>query len=336
MTSIYERCKVSARNFIARLRKREAVRWGYRLFLDREPESATVVAEKGNIFSDTASLRKHFMESPEFEQKNACFRTLSLSGHEPPMLLESVTSEKDLQILFQHIQDAWNHLGETEPYWSVLASEDFRVANIQNARKAFYESGKMDVVRLLETLKRNEIDHTVFNSCLEYGCGLGRVTYWLAKQFGHVYGYDISRSHLQYAGDYLSETCTQNVTLQPVTEIRMLADFPKVDLIYSVIVLQHNPPPVIEFVLRAWFQALNPGGVAYFQVPTYRLNYHFSLSDYLNDEGERLDMEMHVLPQRRIFEILAQEGGRVIEVIEDNCTGLRSGELSNTILVQKL
>ncbi len=336
MINFYKYWKATAGGFFDRLRRRQAVKWGYRLFLDREPESRAVIAEKASTYVDAATLRRHFLESPEFRQKNAGIHAPSMSGHEPPMAIEPVTAESDLQSLFQHIQDAWGHLGETEPYWSVLSSEDFRVANIQNARKAFYDSGRMDVVRLLDTLKRNGIQHGALKSCLEYGCGLGRVTYWLAERFDRVYGYDISQTHLQYAQEYLDENGIKNVTLQQAKEIRTLADLPKVDLVYSIIVLQHNPTPVIEFILGAWLKALNPGGLAYFQVPTYRLNYHFSLRDYMSDQGERLEMEMHVLPQRRLFEIVAQEGCRPLEVIEDNCTGMRSGELSNTVLVQKL
>jgi hypothetical protein len=47
-------------------------------------------------------------------------------------------------------------------------------------------------------------------------------------------------------------------------------------------------------------------------------------------------MEMHVLPQNRIFEIVRAGGGRVLEVIEDGWAGYRGGEVSNTFLVQKV
>lgn len=47
--------------------KREYVRWAYRLFLDREPENAEVL---DRVFQDTQSLRKIFMGSVEYTQKN--------------------------------------------------------------------------------------------------------------------------------------------------------------------------------------------------------------------------------------------------------------------------
>lgn len=49
---------------------REHVIWGYRLFLDREPESEAVVDEKIESTRDTRELRANFMLSPEFGEKN--------------------------------------------------------------------------------------------------------------------------------------------------------------------------------------------------------------------------------------------------------------------------
>lgn len=49
---------------------REHVVWGYRLFLDREPESEAVIDEKLGLHSGTKDLRRTFMLSPEFGAKN--------------------------------------------------------------------------------------------------------------------------------------------------------------------------------------------------------------------------------------------------------------------------
>jgi hypothetical protein len=45
-------------------------------------------------------------------------------------------------------------------------------------------------------------------------------------------------------------------------------------------------------------------------------------------------MEMHALSQRKIFEIIREEGGRVMEVLENRWTG-SAKDLSNTFIVQK-
>jgi hypothetical protein len=116
--------------------------------------------------------------------------------------------------------------------------------------------------------------------------------------------------------------------------VRDVEDLPKVDVALSILVLQHNPPPVIGFLVNALIRSLSPGGVVFLQVPTYRLDYTFSITDYLAEQASQ-GVEMHVLPQRMIFEIVQSAGARVLEVIDDNWTGLRYKEVSNTFVIQK-
>ncbi len=49
---------------------REHVIWGYRLFLDREPETEFVIDEKLASHTDTKQLRTNFMLSPEFGEND--------------------------------------------------------------------------------------------------------------------------------------------------------------------------------------------------------------------------------------------------------------------------
>jgi SAM-dependent methyltransferase len=266
----------------------------------------------------------------------AGLRRPTLSGHEPPMAIEPVGDGPALQSLFEHIQSTWQHLGESDPFWSVVSGDRFRQNVLDDAaRRDFYENGRDDVHRLFATLARAGVDPAPLRSCLEYGCGLGRVTRWLAPRFAGVHAYDISAAHLRGADEYLRAQGLDNVTLHQVHSVAQLDDLPRVDLVFSVIVLQHNPPPIIRAIVQKLLRALNPGGIAFFQVPTYREDYRFSLADYLGNEGTRKDMEMHVLPQREIFALARAEGAELLEVQEDGCTGMRPGEVSNTFLMRK-
>jgi trans-aconitate methyltransferase len=191
------------------------------------------------------------------------------------------------------------------------------------------------VDRLFKTLERNQVSCSTYKSCLEFGCGLGRVTRWLSDRFESVIGCDISRAHLKEAEKYLSAQAISNVTFFQINQVEDIKKLPKADVVFSVIVLQHNPPPVIELILHQLIKVLNPGGVAYFQLPTYLQGYHFSLKEYLANEGEQREIEMHYLPQWKVFEIVQQEGGKILEVCEDAWTGCRYKEVSNTFLVEK-
>jgi hypothetical protein len=47
-----------------------------------------------------------------------------------------------------------------------------------------------------------------------------------------------------------------------------------------------------------------------------------------------MEMEMHVFSQRELFEIIREQGCRMVEVREDNLVGSRN-MISNTVLVMK-
>jgi SAM-dependent methyltransferase len=307
--------------------------WAYRLFLDREPEGPDVVEAKLKTLMSTQEIRNEFVNSLEYKKKNPTSRSLSLSGVEPPMPV--LIEEAGLEEFFFHVQNVWQHLGETEPHFSVLTSEQYQTLKIKDSQTVFFNSGQADVERLFMTLDRNGVDARSLKTCLEYGCGLGRVTYWLARRFENVIGYDISKSHLNLASRYLKERELENVSLRHITQPGDIGNFPKVDLVYSIIVLQHNPPPIIRLIIQELVRALNPDGIAYFQVPTYRVGYRFSAKEYLSEQAMKNDIEMHVLPQREIFRILRDERGELLEVLEDGSTGLRDGERSNTFVVRK-
>jgi len=313
----------------------EWVIWGYRLFLDREPESAAAVEDKVRRLTTAKELREEFVRSAEFVEREGGLHVQALSGHEPPLLIQTDCPEGELQVLFRHIQDTWQNLGETEPHYSVISASEFRNVGADDERRAFYESGKKCADLLFATMQRNGIDPSGYKSCLEYGCGLGRVTRWLAERFQTVLGYDISGAHLERAAAFLDAQRIRNVTLKHINSLDDMRGLPKVDVVFSIIVLQHNPPPLIALIIRELIRGLNPKGVALFQVPTYRRAYSFSLEEYLEQDVPKKEMEIHFFPQPKIFEIIWEEKGRLLEVLEDGCLGVRGGEMSNTFLIQR-
>jgi len=303
---------------------REAVRWAYRLFLNREPENEATLGALAAQVSGYEELKGVFLGCDEYREKNPGL----LSGFEPPLQVEWSLSERDQELLFNHVQSTWERLGREEPHWSVLTAEKYKQANIRQFSEDFFASGEADVERLLRTLERCGLNLLKFKSCLELGCGLGRVTCWLEKRFERVVAVDISNEHLAYAAEYVKSSKVAFLHLQSMAQMKTL---PKADVVYSVIVLQHNPPPVIAVLLRDLLAALNPGGVAFFQVPTYFNGYSFNVKRYKKQELAAQAMEMHLLPQKQVFEIIAQSGAAVLEVLQDD----KTFGLSNTFLVQK-
>jgi SAM-dependent methyltransferase len=313
----------------------EAVTWAYRLLLNREPESESIIAEHMASSPSIARLREVFIGSSEFRARAPAVIKLVLGGEEPPRTIETSGDSTMLQRLFDHVNQSWHYLGETDPYWSVLTSPEYRGRPSEQDIARFFTSGVGDVNRLQATLARLGLALDGSGTCLEYGCGLGRVTRHLASLFGRTIGVDISSAHLELARELAERAVIHGIEWLHLESIEGLSTLPKVDFIYSMIVLQHNPPPVIEKVLQAFASSLKPDGIAYFQVPTYRVDYEFRLADYLRENVGRREMEMHAFPQARIFEIFEMAGAVPLSVVEDGATGNRRGERSNTFVFQK-
>ena len=310
----------------------QSVTWAYRFFLGREPENSAVIEEKLRYADDLAAFRNSFLFSQEFLKSLPAWLRLPLHGDEPYCKVQCDGSAKELTRLFEHVASSWQELGSSDPYYSVLTQEEFAGLPSQERIEAFFRSGPGDVERFLLALQRNELDLTGRPVCLEYGCGLGRITQALAPRFQKVIGVDISRTHLAEASKQAHERRVDNIEWMHLESIAALDRLPPVDVIYSMIVLQHNPPPVIDRIVSTFARILKPGGIAYFQVPTYRLGYEFDLREYLDSCAGPSGIEMHVYPQHRVFQHFAQVGAIPVSVVEDGATGRWVGERSNTFL----
>jgi SAM-dependent methyltransferase len=252
----------------------------------------------------------------------------------PAIRVETGAEPAELNALYERVSAVWSHLGRVEPYWSVLTAPEFK-AEAFSQYELFYSSGKGTIEEFAASVSRAGLSISPHHTCFELGCGVGRLTSWLAPRFKHVIAADISREHLDIAATALRAQNIANVSLRHLTHVRDLLDIGSFDVFFSVIVLQHNPPPVIVYMLKQIFAGLSPGGIAYFQLPTYEKMYSFSVRAYLSAAKDDQSMEMHVVPQNVVVDLIYQSGCRLLEVREDSYTGSPTG-ISNTFLVQKL
>ncbi|WP_424363290.1 class I SAM-dependent methyltransferase [Methylocystis parvus] len=307
----------------------DAVTWSYRLFLDREPENS----EAATMFRGltTAQLRKTFLSSEEYRHRSGAHIRDVSSAASP--IVEAKIDNAQAKKLSERVARTWTELGKSMPHWSVLSSDQFRPANIDAFRDSFYASGGSDLAVLLATLSRIGVDAKRLRSVLEFGCGVGRVTNFLAQEFAEVIAIDISQSHMLLAKEHVEGNGAKNVVFN-------LAKFPdfgmkncNYDLWYSRIVLQHNPPPVIRAILQRAFEGLNPGGVAVFQVPTFATGYQFQIDGYLGREDDG-KIEMHCLPMDAVFEVACEAGCVPVEVMTDDSV-TDPGWISSQFVIKK-
>jgi len=123
----------------------------------------------------------------------------------------------------------WRQLASTDPYPAIIEHD---------TRASFFESGERHVTRLLDLVERVAPGHRA-RRVLDFGCGVGRVLIPLALRSDEAVGVDVSDAMLAEARRNCDEHGCTNVEF--TTDIALLVDGPKFDLVHSYIVLQHIP-----------------------------------------------------------------------------------------------
>lgn len=316
---------------------KEDVNYAYRLLLGREPDNEATVNRYVSELRSVKMLRELFMGSMEFRQslsKQQLSRLPRPQLPSSPMHVQLQAAPEQLAALLAKVAAQWQHLGQTEPHWSVLTNDSYTQDNLPRNQTAFYASGAHEVTEWRGSLARAGLSTAALTHVLELGCGVGRVTMHLARAVPQVTGVDISAPHLALAQARQQQEGIHNIQWAHLQQVAAVAELPECDAWVSRIVLQHNPPPVMAHLLRGLLHKLKPGGVAWFQLPTYKAGYRFEVDKYLAVDNTT-SMEMHCLPQRDLLALLAQAGCEVLEIREDDAVGLATHMLSNTLLVQK-
>lgn len=160
------------------------------------------------------------------------------------------------------MQSTWNAWGRRDPLWSILADPAKKGNRWQ--LDEFFATGVTEISTLLRHL--DAIGARIGrDQALDFGCGVGRLTQALAKEFAHVTGVDIAPSMLEQAERYNrnGERCrfllNESADLSAVS-----AD--SVDLVYSNITLEHCEPVFAKGYIREFLRVIRPGGVAAFHV----------------------------------------------------------------------
>lgn len=321
---------------------RETVEMAYRLILGREPESdAAIESHRGH--ADLAGLRRTLLTSPEFRAQQAraeggedsTERQIAEAARiiPPASAIETAAHGAPEARLWARVIGAWEALGREAPHWSVLTAERYRPERIAETGAEFARSGEAEGRLADAALARLPGLDPARAHCLELGCGVGRATRALAKRFAQVTGVDVSPGHLAVAEADFAAEGVENARFRRVAGPADYAALPAHDFLFSRIVLQHNPPPVQCAMLSRLFARLASGGAALFQLVTHIHGYAYALeADLARPDG---GMEMHALPQERVFALMAEAGLVPVEVQEDSAAGDRAIHRSHVFLARK-
>jgi SAM-dependent methyltransferase len=125
--------------------------------------------------------------------------------------------------------------------------------------EAFDRSGREAAERLAEYL-------TPASTALDLGCGIGRVALHVAPRCRRLWAVDASPLMLRYARRRLAGVSTVEFVRSRDTSVPEVPDG-SIDLVYSLLVLQHLEREDAFLLLRDVRRMLRPGGTAYLTFP---------------------------------------------------------------------
>lgn len=158
------------------------------------------------------------------------------------------------------VRDVWERLGADDPYWAVLTEATFHGGN---GREEFFEIGRREVRDALAVLER--LGRPRGEVAVDFGCGVGRLSYALAEQFSRVVGVDVASSMIDEANAH--NPAPDRVRFVHNTSTTLPFPDNSVDLVLSLITLQHMPPSLSIRYLLEMARITRPGGHLMFQLP---------------------------------------------------------------------
>ena len=148
-------------------------------------------------------------------------------------------------------KDLWEKLAQKNPRYYINSDKGRGITEEQ-----FRESGEGAYLKLVardELLKDRQ-------SILDFGCGTGRLTEFMAKDFKKVVGVDISGTMIHQGRQRLKYL--KNVDLLEIDGQYIPLPDDSIDIVFSYLVFQHiKTREMVEAAFKDIYRVLTPGGV---------------------------------------------------------------------------
>jgi ubiquinone/menaquinone biosynthesis C-methylase UbiE len=163
------------------------------------------------------------------------------------------------------MRDTWNYLANENAMHHIASREQNWTEN------NFFDSGERDTAKYLDPVLARLGFNPQDKKLLEIGCGVGRMSFSLARRFGEVDSLDISPEMIKRAIEYKEKFGVRNVHFHLGCG-KDLAGFgeEQFDFCFSYIVFQHIPSVDLIFdYVREIGRVLKPAGGFLVQVNGY-------------------------------------------------------------------
>jgi SAM-dependent methyltransferase len=159
----------------------------------------------------------------------------------------------------------WKKWGVTDPLWGVSTWPGKERGGFDPwTDDEFYQMGKADWNDFLIHWKQYGVDN---DSCLEIGCGAGRITMHLASFFQKTFAVDVSEGMLSYAKDHIKNP---SVSFILTDGICLPKESDSVSAVFSTHVFQHfDTLSYASEYFSEISRILRPGGTMMIHLPIY-------------------------------------------------------------------
>jgi SAM-dependent methyltransferase len=162
--------------------------------------------------------------------------------------------------------EIWENWAKEDPLWGIMAAEDKR--GNQWRLDEFMATGRKDVDEVLAQIQM--IGATLAKDrALDFGCGVGRLTQALAREFARVDGVDQAKGYIQLAERHNAHQ--ERVSYQ-VSGTELPFPDEQFDLVLSLITLHHIPPRQQLHFLSEFVRVARLNGLLVFQWLGFPLN----------------------------------------------------------------
>lgn len=214
------------------------------------------------------------------------------------------------------LQQNFESLAAEDPLWTVLSDNSKRGGKWDP--EEFFASGEGTIAHLEARLAELKIP-LAGDTALDFGCGVGRLTFPLGKRFREVTGIDISESMITAAKQNLHRGGNCKFLLNTSDSLNTLEN-ESLDFVYSDIVFQHIAPRYSRGYFLEIARTLKPGGYFAFQLPSHlnpeskdnqkpfrllRKKLHYRLKGISQSIGlGKAYFEMNSIPRKKLIHFL--------------------------------
>jgi SAM-dependent methyltransferase len=183
--------------------------------------------------------------------------------------------------MIQNPKSYWQGVSE-KPEW-----KDYILPGRDDA--AFNAEGLIEAQRLFYFFDNK-------SAVIDYGCGIGRVLQYVADRAGHVVGLDISGGFIQRAAEIVKR---DNVAFFLSDEYQKEN---VADLVYSLMVLQHNDKASRIDIVTHIFKLLKYGRCAVISFPKFESTYYQETDSLHKFTQEEVELFGRMFSSYRIVE----------------------------------